>query len=108
MVSNTTKDIGNKHNSDIRDKYNGDIRENREILSHFIRVVCFFGRQGLVFSSHNENGGSSNRENFMKYISEIMQYDKTDKDDMKIPVFRAISPRNSDSLDFKCEHGNVL
>ena len=55
--------------------HNETVRKNRRIISHFIKVACFLGKQELAFRGHDESPGSLNRGNYVELL-----YERADMD----------------------------
>ncbi|KAL4142958.1 hypothetical protein QTP88_005346 [Uroleucon formosanum] len=54
-------------------KHNEQVGINRRLIARMIHVVCFLGKQELVFRGHRENNESLNKENYLELLELLAQ-----------------------------------
>lgn len=65
----------NEHLRSSIEAHNETVRKNRRLVTHFIKVACFLGKQELAFRGHDESANSLNRGNYVELLHERAEMD---------------------------------
>ena len=81
------------------EKHNEIVKQNRKIVGHLIKAVCFLGSQGLAFRGHDESHTSFNKGNYIELLELLGSYDSELRTHLETStVFRGSSPNIQNDL----------